>query len=119
MTSSLTDKKAQDAAARATTAVVVKYDPDHSLLHPLNASFLNDIGQKYLEASQRSGWTETWMAVYNECVRSAPPQAQQKLRFGFKGKNQLPLFMVWREFWQNGEVVHGAVLFNSMDWIGI
>jgi hypothetical protein len=41
------------------------------------------------------------------------------IRFGFKGRRQLPLFMVWREYWERGEVIHAAVLFNSMDWIGI
>ena len=43
----------------------------------------------------------------------------RKRRFGFKGKNQLYLFMVWDEFWLGGEVVHGRVIFNSRDWIGI
>ena len=41
-----------------------------------------------------------------------------KMRWGFRGKTQLPLFMVWREFWERGEVVHADVLFNSRDWIG-
>ena len=41
-----------------------------------------------------------------------------KVRWGFRGKTQLPLFMVWREFWERDEVVHADVLFNSRDWIG-
>ncbi len=41
-----------------------------------------------------------------------------KVRWGLKSKNQIPLFMVWREFWEDGEVVHANVLFNSYDWIG-
>ncbi|PYY28324.1 hypothetical protein [Paenibacillus illinoisensis] len=34
-----------------------------------------------------------------------------KIRFGFKSKNQLPLFMVWREWNENGETVFAKVLF--------
>lgn len=40
-----------------------------------------------------------------------------KVRWGFKSKTQLPLFMVWREIWQGGEVIHGEVMFNTRDWI--
>lgn len=37
------------------------------------------------------------------------------LRFGFRGKRQLPLFMVWEEErWYNEEVISAHVLFNSM-----
>ena len=39
-------------------------------------------------------------------------------RWGFKNKNQLPLFMIWDEYWENGEVVYAIVRFNSIDWIG-
>jgi hypothetical protein len=42
----------------------------------------------------------------------------EKIRFGFKGKDQLPLFMVWKEYWEGGEVVFAKVLFSSLDWIG-
>lgn len=42
-----------------------------------------------------------------------------RIRFGFKGQNQLPLFMIWREFWHNGEVTYAYVIFNSRDWIGM
>lgn len=42
-----------------------------------------------------------------------------RIRFGFKGRKQLPLFMVWREYLDDeGEVYHGKVLFDSFDWIG-
>lgn len=34
-----------------------------------------------------------------------------RLRFGFRSKNQSPLFLVWREWWENGEVVFAHVLF--------
>jgi hypothetical protein len=34
-----------------------------------------------------------------------------KICFGFKSKTQLPLFMVWREYWNRGEVVYAKVLF--------
>jgi hypothetical protein len=36
-----------------------------------------------------------------------------KIRFGFRGKNQLPLFMIWREHIENGEVVHAEVIFKT------
>jgi hypothetical protein len=42
-----------------------------------------------------------------------------KRRFGFKGKNQLPLFMIWDEIWVNNELIHAVVIFNSRDWIRI
>lgn len=42
-----------------------------------------------------------------------------KIRCGFKGKNQLPLFMVWKEYIENGEVVFAKVSFNSRDRFGI
>jgi hypothetical protein len=35
-----------------------------------------------------------------------------KIRFGFKGKNQLSWFMVWREYWSKDEVVFAKVLFS-------
>jgi hypothetical protein len=41
-----------------------------------------------------------------------------KTRFGFKSKNQLPLFLVWRECWEDGEVTFAWTIFNSMNWIG-
>lgn len=41
-----------------------------------------------------------------------------KLRWGFRSKKQLPLFMIWREEWYHGEVVYAWVLFDSRDWIG-
>ncbi len=42
-----------------------------------------------------------------------------KIRFGFRSKRQLPLFMIWKEYWECGEVTFASVLFNSMDWIGL
>lgn len=42
------------------------------------------------------------------------------LQFAFKSKNQGPLFMLWRAWYDaNAEVEFGLVLFNSMDWVGI
>ncbi len=41
------------------------------------------------------------------------------IRFGFKSDKQLPLLMVWREFWEQGEVVYAEVIFSSMNLIGI
>lgn len=46
------------------------------------------------------------------------PVTTHKIRFGFKGKNQLPLFMIVEEEIENSEVVFARVLFNSFDWIG-
>jgi len=39
----------------------------------------------------------------------------KKLRIGFKSKNQLPLLMIWEEYWHAGEIVDGRVLFNTMN----
>lgn len=36
-----------------------------------------------------------------------------KIRFGFKSKNQLPLFMIWKEYIENNEVVHAEVIFMT------
>jgi len=41
-----------------------------------------------------------------------------KLNFGFKGKDQLPLFLVWRTYYEDGDIVCARVIFNSMNWIG-
>ncbi len=39
-------------------------------------------------------------------------EAMTKLRFGFRSKRQLPLFMVWREYFDdNGEVEFASVEF--------
>ncbi|MGG0667727.1 hypothetical protein ABE073_04275 [Lederbergia citrisecunda] len=35
-----------------------------------------------------------------------------KFRIGFKNKNQLPLFMIWKEHIEDGEVVHAEVIFK-------
>lgn len=38
------------------------------------------------------------------------------VHFGVKSKTQLPLFMVWRLYYDdNGAVSHGVVLFDTMD----
>ena len=42
-----------------------------------------------------------------------------KIRFGFKSRKQTPLFMIWKEYWESGEVIFAAVIINSVDWIGI
>jgi hypothetical protein len=42
-----------------------------------------------------------------------------KVRWGFKSKKQLHLFMVWREFYDElGDVEFATVLFTTRDWIG-
>jgi hypothetical protein len=44
------------------------------------------------------------------------------IHFGFKGKDQLPLFMVWREYRNDrGEVAFAEIIFDTsmiMDWLG-
>jgi len=42
-----------------------------------------------------------------------------KIRCGIRGKNQGPLFMIWKEYLDNGKVEHANVLFNSRDRFGI
>lgn len=42
-----------------------------------------------------------------------------KIRWGFRSRNQSPLFMVWREYLQDDEVMFAIVLFNSRNWICI
>lgn len=34
-----------------------------------------------------------------------------RLRFAFKGRKQAPLFMLWREYLYNKEVIYAKVLF--------
>lgn len=38
-----------------------------------------------------------------------------KIRFGFKSKNQSPLFMVWREYIEDGVIVFAAVIWMLLD----
>lgn len=40
------------------------------------------------------------------------PKETSKLRIGFKGKNQLPWVLIWREYWRGDEVVFARVLFK-------
>mgnify|MGYP003151546402 CR=1 FL=1 len=35
-----------------------------------------------------------------------------RIGIGFKSKTQLPLFMVWREFWDGGDVIYAYVIFK-------
>jgi hypothetical protein len=41
---------------------------------------------------------------------------RERIRYGFKGKTQAPLFMVWREYLYRGRVEFAAVIFNSADY---
>lgn len=50
-------------------AIVVAYDPQRSIRHPLGQMELDAIDKTFHAAHQKHGWNETWMAVYNECVR--------------------------------------------------
>lgn len=50
-------------------AIVVAYDSQRSIRHPLGQIALDAIGKVFEDASRKHGHTETWMAVYNECVR--------------------------------------------------
>lgn len=38
------------------------------------------------------------------------PMKGHRYGLGFKSKTQLPLLMVWKEWWRDGEVVHAEVL---------
>lgn len=35
-----------------------------------------------------------------------------KIKFGFKSKTQMPLFMVWKEYLENNEVIHAEIKFK-------
>lgn len=37
---------------------------------------------------------------------------KKKIRFGFRSKDQMPLFMIWREYWEDNEIVFTEVLFS-------
>jgi hypothetical protein len=37
-------------------------------------------------------------------------------RYGFKSRNQFPLFMIWDEDFENGEFVYACVIFSTM-WL--
>ena len=41
-----------------------------------------------------------------------PTQVTTKLCFGFRGEIQLPLFMIWREYWHNNQVIFAKTLFT-------
>lgn len=36
----------------------------------------------------------------------------KKRRYGFRGKNQLPLFQIWEKDWEDGEVIFARVIFQ-------
>jgi len=40
-----------------------------------------------------------------------------RIRFGFKSKRQLPLFMVWKEYYTNGKITGGSVLFSTLNFL--
>lgn len=67
----------------------------------------------------------TKLQIVNRVMRElGGPQGEEqsvttRIRWGFKSRRQLYLFMIWREYWQDGEVVEAAVLFSSRDWIGL
>jgi hypothetical protein len=50
-------------------ALVAAYNPDRSMLHPMDSENIRAIGEMYDRAHCRHGYSETWMAVYNECIR--------------------------------------------------
>jgi hypothetical protein len=37
---------------------------------------------------------------------------KKRIRFGFRSKYQMPLFMIWREYWQEEEIVFAEVIFK-------
>ncbi len=63
-----------------------------------------------------------WLSKYlnfDPNVYVTPTLEETLIRCGIKGKNQGPLFMVWKEYLEDGEVIHATVLFNSRDWCGV
>ena len=62
----------------------------------------------------------TWRGRTYDFPLDAPPSRGVFLRrrWGFKSKKQLPLFMIWEEYWGGGEVRHANIVFNSKDYIG-
>jgi hypothetical protein len=66
-------------------------------------------------------WVQGWFA--NALMRgfdehASRPRITEKVRWGFKSRTQLPLFMVWREYRRGDEVEDAVVIFTSADWIG-
>ncbi len=59
-------------------AVVAAYNPDRSMLHPMPHDSLQAIGDAYDQARCAHGFYETWMAVYNECVRQGQNPSNAK-----------------------------------------
>lgn len=49
------------------------------------------------------------MDFYN---RSKPVNGK-RYGIGFRSKRQLPLVMIWKEYWRGGEVVHADVIFST------
>ncbi len=64
------------------------------------------------------------VAIVNGITRIVPelkPCRDTQFSFWWReGRyGQIPFFMVWELFYdETGEVVHGNVLFNSINWIG-
>jgi hypothetical protein len=67
------------------TVVVAAYDPDVSMLHPLNNEDLAEIGN-YVENEwmTKHGFYESAMALYNLCVRIGKAQAENPQDMGPK-----------------------------------
>lgn len=43
------------------------------------------------------------------------PGGKTRLRIGFKGKRQMPLFMIWREYFDpSGEMYYAEVVFKLL-----
>lgn len=51
------------------TTRVPAYDPEATLAHPLAPKHLQAIVHAYDAARAKHGCYETWLAVYNECIR--------------------------------------------------
>ncbi len=80
-------------------------------------------GSDPVELLEDEAWMVSWFA--NALMRGFDEHASRvnfrettKVRWGFKSKTQLPLFMVWREYRVAGEVQYATVMFNSTNWVG-
>ncbi len=68
--------------------------------------------------SQDKNAVHDWRGAARGSEKRPKGRTMRKIRWGFKSKKQLPLFMVWEEIWEGGRVVHAKVLFTTWDWIG-
>ncbi len=64
----------------------------------------------------RYRWRGRLWAFPTSPIKEDYPQQWSRIRWGFKSKTQLPLFMIWREDVLEDQVIYATVLFNSNDY---